>query len=306
MLLQVVIPPMPYYLNSGEAVIEPGGCHPARKHLGVFDLLVVTRGALYLTENGESYRISKGEALLLFPDGYHYAHRPCEEQTHFYWVHFNHVREWKTVPDDYAGRTDLHERRTILQNQFTVHVMKYGRLSFPEHTYMRLDELLATVHEPSGFARFREQSQFHEIFQLLRPAEGTISQSTIGMVAEKAAYYLRRHYTEQVSYKQLGEEMNYHPTYISRCMKQVYQCTPLEYLNQYRLEQARFLLVNSDYKVSQIAEKVGFPTIPYFTKCFKEQVRMSPREFRNKFQTMRSGTDAGISRDYTLRRIVEA
>jgi signal transduction histidine kinase/DNA-binding response OmpR family regulator len=46
-----------------------------------------------------------------------------------------------------------------------------------------------------------------------------------------------------------------------------------------RLKRAAFLLENSDYSVSEVAYKVGFNDPNYFSKCFKEHYKVSPRDF---------------------------
>ncbi len=46
-----------------------------------------------------------------------------------------------------------------------------------------------------------------------------------------------------------------------------------------RLKRAAFLLENSDYSVSEVAYQVGFNDPNYFSKCFKEHFKVSPRDF---------------------------
>lgn len=67
---------------------------------------------------------------------------------------------------------------------------------------------------------------------------------------------------------------------ISRCMKEIYRCTPLEYLHKYRLEQAKVLLLKSEIPISTVADRVGFNYAPYFSKCFLRYTGMTPLTFR--------------------------
>jgi YesN/AraC family two-component response regulator len=59
----------------------------------------------------------------------------------------------------------------------------------------------------------------------------------------------------------------------------------MEYLNRYRVEQAKRLLEASSKSVEQISRSVGFPDPNYFTKIFARYTGTSPREFRNQSQT---------------------
>ncbi len=85
--LQLRIPPLPQFITVGHAIWRPGDQHIGRQ-FSVFDVLLVLKGRLYITEGDKSYTLEKGHLFVLEPDRYHYGHRPCEENTEIYWVHF--------------------------------------------------------------------------------------------------------------------------------------------------------------------------------------------------------------------------
>lgn len=58
-----------------------------------------------------------------------------------------------------------------------------------------------------------------------------------------------------------------------------YGCSPKAELLQKRLDMAEQLLVCSPLSVGQIAERCGFQSIYYFSKCFKKYRGHSPRKF---------------------------
>ena len=55
-IIHMTIPPLPHYIIGGYTIAPPGRKHPTRRNIEVFDLLVVTRGCLYI---GEEDRITK-------------------------------------------------------------------------------------------------------------------------------------------------------------------------------------------------------------------------------------------------------
>ncbi|TDF88915.1 helix-turn-helix domain-containing protein [Paenibacillus piri] len=283
--LQFSVPPIPHYLNVGEVTYLPGERHPNRRNIGVFDILFVSRGSLHISEDGAAWKVSRNEALVLCPDGHHFSVEGCDEVTHFYWLHFN-AEHWRQVAAPQHFQTDPFERSTLRQNRFNLHVPKYCRLPFPERTFTLLKNLMIMMDQPSSLARWKEQSIFQDLLQQLMEMEESRSQSAPGVIAEKAALYLRQNYKEQIDYEKMGRDINYNPTYISRCMKQVFYCTPLDYLKHYRLEQSKMMLINTDFHISAIAEEVGFPNVSYFTKCFKEYEKMGPRMFRSKYRAL--------------------
>lgn len=57
--------------------------------------------------------------------------------------------------------------------------------------------------------------------------------------------------------------------------------TPTQYINSVRLEKAITCLVESDLTITEVALKSGFDSINYFSRLFKIQYNMTPREFRH-------------------------
>ena len=55
---------------------------------------------------------------------------------------------------------------------------------------------------------------------------------------------------------------------------------PLQFIRSIRLKRAAQLLVGSQYNVVEIADKVGFNTIKYFNRYFKEEFGMTPTQYR--------------------------
>ena len=70
--------------------------------------------------------------------------------------------------------------------------------------------------------------------------------------------------------------------FIHHC-KQITGATPLQYLNQCRLEAARQLLLRQpERSVTKIAMACGFSSSQYFSTIFGQQFGVSPRDFRSR------------------------
>ena len=52
------------------------------------------------------------------------------------------------------------------------------------------------------------------------------------------------------------------------------------YIRNYRLRKAKELLIGTQMKQYEIAEKVGYTDAKYFARVFREHVGMSPAEYR--------------------------
>ena len=60
--------------------------------------------------------------------------------------------------------------------------------------------------------------------------------------------------------------------------------TLVEYITQYRMQEARRLITTTDKKLSEIAEEVGYTDVSYFSNCFKKFYGMSPRSLQKQDQ----------------------
>jgi signal transduction histidine kinase/DNA-binding response OmpR family regulator/streptogramin lyase len=79
-----------------------------------------------------------------------------------------------------------------------------------------------------------------------------------------------------------SREANMGRTIFFKKVKGITNYSPNEYLRIIRLKKATELLKATDMNVSEIAYDVGFNDPDYFSKCFKEQFGITPRQFRNK------------------------
>ncbi|WP_198543803.1 response regulator transcription factor [Petroclostridium xylanilyticum] len=97
----------------------------------------------------------------------------------------------------------------------------------------------------------------------------------------KAKKYIEEHYNEDISLKEVANEVNLNPSYFSTLLKQYIGKSYSEYLTQMRIEKAKVLLQTTQYKVYEVGLKVGYENTYYFNRIFKKITGMSPGEFKN-------------------------
>lgn len=100
------------------------------------------------------------------------------------------------------------------------------------------------------------------------------------IVMERCLQYIHRHLGEEISFEDLSKRFYFHPSYFSTLFKK-YTGTPFtEYLTRLRIETAFSILRNSDKKVYEVAQEVGYRDVKYFTKVFKKHYGLTPEEGR--------------------------
>ncbi|MFF2481173.1 helix-turn-helix transcriptional regulator [Paenibacillus sp. NPDC058071] len=289
--------PLPHYIYSGFSVADAGQRYPERYAIGDFSLIVVQQGSLYIGEEGREYEVSEGHALVLRPDLHHYPTACCLEKTALFWVHFHTQGDWQASkeelgqenrdPVDWMAEHENNEPKSRLR-QFRLSIPTFVPLIRPDRMYSllrELNELESMSHIES--VQWQQQLVFQQTLQQLAASRQEKACPSGEDVADRAASYLRKRFRQQISAKELGEALQFHPVYIARCMQKHFGCSPMEYLLRYRLEQARRLLLHTDAPILHIAEEVGFQQAAYFTACFGKREGLTPREYRQRF------TDAG-------------
>lgn len=294
LILQFLSPPVPYFIYCDKAHFSKGFSHLSRYAIGVFDLIVVARGELHIGEEKNQWRIKEGQSLILRPDLYHYAVEPCRQETDFYWVHFQTSGKWEEkegnlnaqLQSSFLEKNSKDDEEIMFKtSNYYIHLPKFLTLTYPESMYMKLEQLVELKDKPLAVDQWKQQNLFEELLKELFQYHLHTQNPKSVVLAENVVGYIKQNYHQPISNDQLQTIFHYHPNYISRSMQKVFGCTPIEYLNKYRLEQARLLLVQTSWNVAKIAEETGFVQTPYFTRQFKKYTGLSPTQFRKKFFT---------------------
>lgn len=97
-----------------------------------------------------------------------------------------------------------------------------------------------------------------------------------------AVKYVRANYSAPIGVIELAEYLEISPNYFSSLFKKETGMGFNSYLCSYRINKAKHMLCETDFNLSQIAEKTGFANDKYFYKLFKKYFKMTPHEYRMK------------------------
>ncbi|WMJ89008.1 response regulator transcription factor [Anaerocolumna sp. MB42-C2] len=86
----------------------------------------------------------------------------------------------------------------------------------------------------------------------------------------QALNYIKYHYMEKISLDDVADEMNISKHYLSSIFKKETGENMSLYINKLRIEKAKQLLLESDIKIKEVFEKVGYSDQQYFSKVFKK------------------------------------
>lgn len=94
--------------------------------------------------------------------------------------------------------------------------------------------------------------------------------------------YIHAHYyDENLTLDQVAKSLFLSPSYISRSFKEIVGLTFKEYLQYYRIEQAKKQLRSTSLSISDISENVGYSNLTYFSRVFKKVTSYTPTRYRD-------------------------
>ncbi|MFS0728206.1 response regulator transcription factor [Paenibacillus sp. 1P07SE] len=113
-------------------------------------------------------------------------------------------------------------------------------------------------------------------------ASGEIGSLQTGGVVRLAMRYVEEHLLEDVSLSKVAEAVHVSTGHLSRVFLKETGEHFSEYATRKKITHAKKLLRETNHKVYDIASELGYANPHYFSKLFKDEVGMTPLEFRNK------------------------
>ena len=99
-------------------------------------------------------------------------------------------------------------------------------------------------------------------------------------VVSRAIEYIHAHYQENIALSDAADFVSLSKSHLSQLFKQETKINFSKYLMDYRIEQAKQLILTTNLLIYQVAERVGIPNPYYFSKVFKDATGFSCREYK--------------------------
>lgn len=115
---------------------------------------------------------------------------------------------------------------------------------------------------------YREESEQQENKNILAQAR-----------LRKMMQFIWDHFHEKITLDDIAASANISKSAALRCFRSGMQTSPVGYLNDFRLNRAKELLLTSHSTVSEIAVSVGFDNVGYFDRVFRRTFGLTPKQF---------------------------
>lgn len=271
-------------VNSvGYQHIEPGEVYPPQNHptrylfstdkgriLDEYQLLYITQGkGRFCSAHGEDRVISEGNMFLLFPGEWHSYYPDSRTGWVEYWIGFTGESIDKKQEHNFFSKT-----RPVLnvglQNELVNIYLRAIDIAQEQETGFQ-QQLAGIVDYLLAFAfAYDKSSSFEEI--------------KVTKLINKAKLIIVENLDADISLEEIASRLNISYSWFRRVFKQYTGFSPLQYIQEMKIQKSKELLTNSDLSNAEIAFKLGFDNSNYFCSVFKKKTKMTPMQYRNLTQ----------------------
>lgn len=97
--------------------------------------------------------------------------------------------------------------------------------------------------------------------------------------------FIRSRLSEKLSVKDLSQKAYMSESHFHRAFKNELGCSPVEFINEERLQLAARLLNNINREIGEVALRCGFNSLSYFTRRFKRRFGLTPSAYQQQQET---------------------
>lgn len=162
----------------------------------------------------------------------------------------------------------------------------------------KLDAFLLQKLEPSELCRSWIQNMYDEpqanialisFYRLLQYACDHMTKdlhTNSNPSVYPALQFLRAHCCEEISVPHLANLCRMSESYFYPVFKKETGCTPIQYKNRLKCQQAVELLKNTDHTLEYISDRLHFSTPAFLRKVLKQETGKTPKEIRKERSTL--------------------
>lgn len=107
--------------------------------------------------------------------------------------------------------------------------------------------------------------------------------SEMNYLTVQAISFMKENFRKKLDLQTVADALYISPWYLCKILKKEVGNSFVQLLNELRIQEAKRLLMQSNNKIYEICEMIGFIDVPYFTKIFKKHTNMTPNKFRNTY-----------------------
>ena len=145
-----------------------------------------------------------------------------------------------------------------------------------------LPDLAEYEREIQAFDIFSELQEYvFDVFYRLLEQDGGEQNERNRKLVRKALQYVEAHYESPIYSNEMAEYLNLNVSYFSTLFRKETGEKFTVFLTNFKIDKACELLLQTNEKVCQISERLGYSDVKYFCKVFRRRMNCTPSEYRD-------------------------
>lgn len=223
-------------------------------------IVVPIKGECFFSLNGYKYNLNKNTILHCGSD------MKIKVETgdlgiEYYVVHYKNIftpEKYKSIEEE-AFDLEIEDRLPLL---------------------MFCEDIIDKSLSPDNYSKFSCKVDFINLIdELIKNVRASQYNDKLKLV-NKGIEYINKNYNDAISISEISDILEIDRRRFSDIFQEVIGLSPIKYLTEYRLKEAKRLLKFSSYTISEIADMTGYSDCFYFSKTFKKNVGVCPRNYR--------------------------
>ncbi|WP_158796449.1 AraC family transcriptional regulator [Pedobacter sp. L105] len=229
-------------------------------------LIYCVEGKGKVTIDKTNYTVVPGDFFVIPCNVSHYYKSDEKDPWTIYWCHFKGeqadaiVQYIVTKESSFKNKIEFLEERIAFFDQLYANLEK--GYSLDNLTYVNI-----------LFLQFLATFLFNDKFSI------NLVEKTDNFL-ENSIVYMQENINRNLTLSDLATNVNYSASHYSARFRHRTGFSPIEYFNQLKIQKACQYLQFTDFRVKEIASKIGISDPYYFTRLFGKTMGFSPKEYR--------------------------
>lgn len=267
------------YLNvAGKYCYLPHSEYPSTKHpsgyyfswekgrvLHEYQIIYITQGKGIFETKKTNYIINAGSVIILRKGEWH-RYRPLKE---FGWTE-SYIGFDGKLADFFL------QKQEILRD---IEVVELGDQEVLLDTFYKIFDLVK--NEGPCFQQIASGLIIKLLGYILSlDTQKTFAGNNIEKSIQEICYHIREHIEDDFNFERLTQNYDTSCSHLRKMFKQYTGKSPHQYYLDMKIIRAKELILNTNLSIKEIAFSLGFESIHYFSRLFKNKVGRAPTEFR--------------------------
>jgi len=230
-----------------------------------YQIVYITEGKGYFESSHQPrIEVEAGSVIFLFPDEWHTYYPEMKEGWAAFWIGFE---------GDYIDR--------LIQSSFFSRDKPVMTINLNESVVsLFIDAIKITQSEQSGYQHILGGLTIY-LLGLIRSAHYNkkFERNNMNRLVEEARILMKENVDKNISSHDIADKLGLSYSWFRKLFKNYTGLSPAKYQNQLRVLRAKEHLQDTSLSVKEIAYKMNFESLNYFSAFFKKNTGLSPTEY---------------------------